>query len=189
MHHVALSWKLVNERPSYGLVGCLKVFFFCLFFQRDLSESIKKNKLVCPFVSTEPALHAPDQLLSQQTQRELWARWNGGQGQQEVHQLVHRVPPQQRLRRGKVLGGHLCTLVVLTAIKDTQTQMHAAMRCEISQQTCNLQWVELFWQQSKKVESFVSLQRNSVLINVFNHFSLSHSSCFCSSYTHAPAPL
>lgn len=126
MHHIVLSWKLVNERPSYGWVGCLKVLIYLFFFKKNLSESIK-IKLVCPFASTEPALHAPDQLLSQQTQWELWARWNGGQGQQEVHQLVHRVPPQQRLRRGKVLGGHLCTLVVLTTIKDTQTQMHAAM--------------------------------------------------------------
>lgn len=81
-------------------------------------------------------------------------------------------------------------------------------RCEMSQQTCNLQWVELLWQQFKKVESSVSLQRNSVkntfpwtmtcrnllpgsllfsdvlIENVFNR-----SSCFWSSYTHAPAPL
>lgn len=63
-------------------------------------------------VSTEPALHASDQLLSQQTQWELWARWDSWQRQQEIHQLVHRVPPHQRLRRGQVLGRRLCTWVV-----------------------------------------------------------------------------
>lgn len=65
-------------------------------------------------VLTESALHASDQLFCKQTQRKLRAGRDRWQRQQEVDQLVHRVPPQQRLRRGQVLGWRLCTCGVCT---------------------------------------------------------------------------
>lgn len=71
---------------------------------------------VCWLFLSEPALHALDQLLGQQTQWKLWARRNGEQRQQKVHRLVHRVPPNQQLRRGQILGRRIGELMHLCCV-------------------------------------------------------------------------
>lgn len=68
-----------------------------------------KCNVWCPFSSRkESAVHAPDKLLGEQTQRKLRTRRDCRQREQEVHRMVHRVPPHQRLWCGQILGRCFC---------------------------------------------------------------------------------
>lgn len=120
-HLVELSSDILHS-SIYSLFWAY-LFISGYLCKRDTCNA--KSLLLFPFLSTEPALHASDQLLGQQTQRELWARWDGGQRQQEVHQLVHRVPPHQWLWCGQILGRRLCTWAVHPKHVQTQIQLHS----------------------------------------------------------------